>query len=122
MGKEEKFYKKRPIISNIISAVIGGLLIFLITWLLPSVKECKNEVEVNGKFNTGYTLINNGVLTTNGVVQMISTGFNETKINEYGHIIQKDDNRMIVEYKIPGGETLEIKTATSTSVGITRLK
>ena len=116
---EKNFYKKHPIISNIISAVIGGVIIFFLTqWLIPCSKVYKNEIQTNGQYNTNYIFVNNSFFTSKGKRQMDSNNFKEIKSNEFGHVVMKNNNSATIEYEIPAGKELKIYTATSTPVYI----
>ncbi|MBI5205262.1 MAG: hypothetical protein HZA11_10125 [Nitrospirae bacterium] len=125
MNKEQKFYKKHPIITAIfialVSAVGGGVVTSSLKNPPPSVTQ-KEQVNNNIYYNT-YTITNNngpndssGLLNINANKNDSFKNINIIQGNQYITSSKVQDRSGTVKFDIPKGERIVVATASDVTV------
>jgi len=124
MNKEQKFNKKRPLWSMIIAAVLGGVIVWVITSARnnPPLLVTQKEQIINNTYNNTYTIMNIGPNEVSGLLN-INANKNDSfksmdviKGNQYATLSKVQDISGTIKFDIPKGETVVVATASDVAV------
>ncbi len=122
MNNEQKFYKKRPIITAIFLIVVSALVG---RYLLPSrdtVNVKEKEQQINNFYINTLTITNNGQNDVSGLLNMNTQkndsfkNINVIQGNQYITSSKVQDRSGTVKFDIPKGERIVVATASDAAV------
>jgi hypothetical protein len=122
-NKEQRFYKKHPIISMVLAAVGAGLLVFLFTKPFFSNQPSISQV-ISGNNNqviTEYTLSNKSSLPALGKALVSPQGgeIDSVMIIEgQGKVIQLPDKTWAVQFNVPKDQDLKFRIASGSTANV----
>ena len=124
MNNEQKFYKKRPLWSMLITGVFGGVLVWGISSSRnnPPLYVIQKEQVINNTYNNTYTIMNIGTHEVSGLLN-INANKNDSfksmdviKGNQYATLSKVQDISGTIKFDIPKGETVVVATASAVEV------
>lgn len=124
MNNEQKFYKKHPLWSMIITGVFVGVLVWGVTSSRnnPPLYVIQKEQVINNAYNNTYTIMNIGPNEVSGFLN-INADKNDSfksmdviKGKQYATLSKVQDISGTIKFDIPKGETVVVATASDVAV------
>lgn len=123
MNSEQKFYKKHPIITAIFLAVfsagLGGIITFSLNKPNPPITHKEQIINIDNIYISTITITNNGPREVSGLLN-IDANKNDSfksldviKGNQYAILSNVQDTSGTINFDLPKGATLEVKTASA---------